>query len=482
VTNADWWARVIQARTERTDLLPKRVWALRKGDHEAAIDLKAVPASAPRLCSQWTVSGARRGCSAHTSRPNWWALSPTRGQYSRRKGGREMRGSIKQRYRGSWSIILDLGYQPHPDTGKVRRRQKWVTFRGTRAQAEKKLTALLGTLDAGTYVDTTKITLGEWLTEWLELAAKSVPLRPSTYARYKGIIEHDMITAPIAGMPIQKIRPSHIEAYYASATVSASTLTLHHAILHRALRKAVKDHIIAVNPATDLDGKPRSGRNRDDVQEHAWSATEARVFLMAAKAAGPQPAAFYGLALDSGARKGELCGLRWADLDLEAGKMHIQQQLLTPGPEPTFGPPKTGRPRTVALGAQVVDLLRAHRKHQAEIKMANRTSYADLGLVFAKEWSDVRKRGDTLGQPLQANNLGQREYAHLIKVAGIRRIKFHGLRHTCATLLLQAGQPVHVVSERLGHSKVSMTMEVYAHVLPDMQQDAAAKLSAILHG
>lgn len=98
--------------------------------------------------------------------------------------------------------------------------------------------------------------------------------------------------------------------------------------------------------------------------------------------------------------------------------------------------------------------------------------------MFAKDWSDVTRHGDTLGQPLQSNNLGQREFARLIKAAGVRPIKFHGLRHTCATLLLQAGQPVHVVSERLGHAQVSMTMEVYAHVLPDMQEQAAASLGA----
>ena len=114
--------------------------------------------------------------------------------------------------------------------------------------------------------------------------------------------------------------------------------------------------------------------------------------------------------------------------------------------------------------------------------MANRATYKDLGLVFAKEWGDVRKHEECLGQPLQLNNLGQREYAKLIKAAKVRAIKFHGLRHTCATLLLQAGQPIHVVSERPGHSKVSMTMEVYAHVhLPDMQREAAARLGALLH-
>ena len=105
-----------------------------------------------------------------------------------------------------------------------------------------------------------------------------------------------------------------------------------------------------------------------------------------------------------------------------------------------------------------------------------------LPFVFAKEWGDVNGRGDAPGRPLQSKSLGQREYARLIKAAKVRPIKFHGLRHTCATLLLQAGQPIHVVSERLGHAKVSMTMDVYAHVLPDMQQDAAATLGMILHG
>lgn len=154
----------------------------------------------------------------------------------------------------------------------------------------------------------------------------------------------------------------------------------------------------------------------------------------------------------------------------------------TAGATPVFGPPKTGKPRTISLAAETLELLRVHKRHQAALKMKNRSTYHDLGLVFAKEWQDVRKTSDTLGQPLQSNNLGQREYATLIKAAGVRPIKFHGLRHTCATLLLQKGEPVHVVSERLGHSKVSMTMEVYAHVLPDMQQGAAATMGAILGG
>jgi len=393
-----------------------------------------------------------------------------------------MRGSLKQRYKGSWSIILDLGFEPDPVTGVPKRKQKWVTFRGTKKQADAKLTELLGAANDGTFVEPSKITLGAWLREWLEVAVRR-QRRPTTYARYLGIIENDILPTTIASVPLQKLRGTHIEAYYTAAKVSPSTLTLHHAILHRALKKAVKDRLIPVNVAADLDGKPKADSDpTKDAREHCWEADEARKFLAAAKAAGPRPAAFYSLALDTGARKNEVCGLHWPNVDLERGKIAIVEQLTKPGPEPTFGPPKTGRVRTVSLSPETVELLRAHKRHQAEIKMANRTAYHDHGLVFAKEWADVRTHRDSLGEPLQSNNLGQREYAQITKAAGVRRIKFHGLRHTCATLMLRAGEPIHVVSERLGHKKVEITLNIYAHALPDMQQGAADRLGALLHG
>jgi integrase len=398
-----------------------------------------------------------------------------------------MRGTIKRRSKGSWTIRVDNGIGPSKkDPTKIIRKRIVVTFRGTKKKAQKKLTDLLKGLDDGTYVEASDLTLGQWLTEWLQ--SRRARIRPTSYERYKGIIENVIQTNAVANVPLQSVRASHIEQYYATLKVSPATLTLHHAIVYGALRKAKRDQLIVVNPAIDLEGRPRRTRDKsfEDARRHCWTATEARAFLAAAKAAGTQPAAFYGLALDSGARKGELCGLAWADLDLDSGKMHIVRQLLSPTVKNDgtldIGPTKTGKPRTVSLAKETVEIIRAHRKSQRELMMANRNRYHDHGLVFAKEWSDVQRRDDVLGHPLQMNNLGQREYAKLIKAAEVRPIKFHGLRHTCATLLLQAGQPVHVVSERLGHSKVSMTMEVYAHVLPDMQQDAAAKLGVLLHG
>ena len=114
--------------------------------------------------------------------------------------------------------------------------------------------------------------------------------------------------------------------------------------------------------------------------------------------------------------------------------------------------------------------------------MANRTTYCDHGLVFAKDYGDLTNRADMIGLPLQANHLGQRQFAGLVKAAKVKAITFHGMRHTCATLLLQAGQPAHVVSKRLGHARVEITLNAYTHVLPDMQKQAAVTMGALLHG
>ena len=153
-----------------------------------------------------------------------------------------------------------LGYEPDPATGKVRRWQKWVTFRGTRRKAEAKLTALLGAADGGTFVEPSKLTLIGWLREWLGVAIKP-QARPRTYTRYRGVIENHISKAMIADLPLQRIRPSHLEAYYASAVGSGSSLLTHHTVIRRALRKAVRDWLVTVNVAAGLDGRPRRPRD-----------------------------------------------------------------------------------------------------------------------------------------------------------------------------------------------------------------------------
>ena len=227
----------------------------------------------------------------------------------------------------------------------------------------------------------------------------------------------------------------------------------------RAVKAAMRAELVTRNVATLVSNKPHAPEGHDDVLANVWEAHEARQFLMTAKAAGPQQAAFYSLALDTGMRKAELCGSKWSDLGA-TGRLTVRRQLVKPGS---------------------LNLLREHRRLQAELKLRNRQHYHDHGLIFAKEWGDRTRRYDTLGDPLQMNNLGQREYAKLITASGVRRIKFHGMRHTCATLLLQAGVPAHVVQKRLGHKRIEMTLSTYAHALPSMQQDAADRLAEILH-
>ena len=174
--------------------------------------------------------------------------------------------------------------------------------------------------------------------------------------------------------------------------------------------------------------------------------------------------------------------MRWPNTDFESKAVTVVEQLIKPGPDPVFGPPKNSVNRTIRISPQTVELLRAHRREQNELKLKNGKHYHDRGLVFAKEWNLMTRSKDSLGDPLAMNNLGQREFSRIIAAAAIRRIKFHGLRHTCATLLLKARIPVHVVARRLGHKKVQITMEIYAHVLPSMQEEAAAEMGSILYG
>jgi integrase len=394
-----------------------------------------------------------------------------------------MRGSIVKRSKTSWALVVDQGRDP--TTGK--RRQKWVTFEVPRGvgqreatkQAEAKLAELLHQIDKGSYVDATRLTLVDHLRDW---HAKSVaPLkRPETTRVYLSMIEKHIAKSTIATVPIQKLRASDLEAFYATLTLSASTVTVIHAVVGRALKMAVRDRLIVANPATAVEHRPRVSKDHGlGAREHCWSADEARRILAAAKEAGPQVSAFAALAFDSGARKSELLGLTWAAIDLDAGTATIAQQLAPRcGERPVFAPTKTGKSRTVTLGVETITRLRAHRKQQRELMLANGAAYQKFDLVFAKEAEDVQKPTAALGQPCFA--LVTRHFRGVVKAAGVRPLKVHATRHTAATLLLQAGVPVQVVAQRLGHAQVSMTLEVYAHALPDMQRDAAARLGALL--
>jgi len=306
-----------------------------------------------------------------------------------------MRGSIRKRCKDSWNIIIDVGYQFDPDTGKQKRVQKWFTVQGTKRDAEKKLAELLHDVNHSQYVEPSKLTLGEWLTEWLETAIKPPNKRLRTYETYQSVIERHLKPA-LGHLRVQQLKPTDLKRYYNENALSPTTLEQHHTLLHSALKAAQLQGLVQRNVASLVIGKPHRREGRDDVLRHCWEAEEARRFIAAAKELGAQPAAFYTLALDSGARKGELCGLKWNDLDLDTGTVAIVRQLIKPGPEPLFGPLKNGESRTISVAAETVTLLRKHKAHQAELKLANRAQYHDHGLVFAKEWEHLHRHGDTL--------------------------------------------------------------------------------------
>ena len=222
-----------------------------------------------------------------------------------------------------------------------------------------------------------------------------------------------------------------------------------------------------MNPAELVVEKPVANRN---LEMNVWDEVEVRKFLLAAREAGIHEETFYTLAIETGMRKGEICGLKWEDVDLVARRLAVKRTLLRASPEPILGPPKAGRSRAVAISPQTSGLLKRHRIKQNELKLSLGDGYIDQDFVFAKED----------GGPLQINNFAQRSFARLIEKAEVPKIRFHDLRHTCATLLLSQEVNPKIVQERLGHSDIAMTLNRYSHVTPTMQDKAAQILGDVL--
>ena len=389
-----------------------------------------------------------------------------------------MRGSVRQRSKGSWLITLEFGYVRDPVTGKSKRIQKHATVHGTKREAQDKLTDLLHDATHGTFIEADKRTVGAWLDDWVELAIKPPRRTPRAYETYASMIALHLKPA-LGNLRLQGLRALDIEAMLAKKSMLApATLGKIFRVLSSTLKAAVCSQLVARNVATLVANRPRPPEGHQDAVENCWTAEEAATFLRVAQAVGPRQAAFYALALDSGCRKSELAGLLWPDVNLAQGRILVRQQLLSGGRHPVFVPTKGKRARTIDVASETIDLLRAHKQQQATLKLRHRQAFHDHGLVFCKDWSAVGRKHDTLGDPLSPN----REFAQLLAAAHVKPITLHGLRHTCASLLLSAGVPPHVVQQRLGHKRIEMTLSLYAHVLPGQQRDATRQLGSLLYG
>lgn len=371
-------------------------------------------------------------------------------------------GCIVKRGEG-YAVVLDLGKGPD---GK--RRRKWHSGFTSEREAKRFLVQALREMETGDYVEPAKTTVGEWLTKWLESYAKPA-LAPTTFELYQNNVKVHLVPA-LGGVKLQKLTSVHVQELLARLQAEGKAQwTIHgiYRVLHKALNDAVRAGLVARNVA-DMVNKPKQERK----PRPTLDPEEARRFLDAARE--DRLYALYVLAILHGLRRGELLGLRWADVDLEVGRLSITQAMKMVNNRPAFGEPKTARSRRlVELTALAVEALRRHRHEQKKERLAFGPDYQDHGLVFCQ----------VNGKPLDPHNMLKRSFKRLLKTAGIAKdLHLHDLRHTCATLLLKQGVHPKVVQERLGHSNISMTMDLYSHVLPGLQREAGEKLDALLSG
>jgi integrase len=380
-----------------------------------------------------------------------------------------MKGHIARRG-STWTVYYD-----RPRDAQTGRRRK--TSKGgfsTRKDAQRWLNKQLTDMDSGRFVEPSRTTLAEYLREqWLPgLDARG--LRPNTTTGYRQTIEKHVLANDVASVQLQRLSPEHLNRLYGALVhqkLSARTVRYVHMILRQSLRDAERWGRIVRNPA-DLAAPPAASAAARDAEQarHTWSAAELRQFLASVRADRDFP--LWLLLATTGMRRGEVLGLRWRDVDFERGRLSVSQTLTNVGGELVPSTPKTRKgTRSVALDEGTLDGLRAHRRRQASEQLAYGPNYEISEFVF--------RNPD--GSPVSPNAVSN-AFKHRVKAAKLPIIRLHDLRHTHATLALLAGVHPKVVSERLGHSTVGITLDIYSHAIPAMQEEAAERVASLVFG
>ena len=376
-----------------------------------------------------------------------------------------MRGSIKKDG-NSWNVVFDLGKDPV--TGK--RKQKRKRGFKTKKEAEKYINEQLNAIDKGTYFEPSEISLTEYLDYWLDNHAKPNTAQ-RTYENYQYMINVHL--KPVLGhINISKLQPSHLQEYYAQKLsngkideggLSAQSVKHHHRLIFKALKDAVKWQLIVRNVAEAVT-PPKTRK----VEMQTGDNEQVRTFLDVSKDSTYFP--IYLTAINTGMRRGEVLGLRWQDIDFENNIIYVRQSLQEVKKEGlTFKEPKSGKSRSITITSSLTKEFKKIYKQQLENKLLLGQGYQDLDLVFAQR----------NGKPIQPTEMA-RNYRKMVDISGLPYIRFHDLRHTHATLLLKQGVHPKVVSERLSHSTIGITMDTYTHVLPNMQKEAAQLLEQLI--
>jgi integrase len=370
-----------------------------------------------------------------------------------------MRGCIRKRGKDSYSIAVSLGRDAA--TGKYK--YVWMGVKGTKREAEKRLSELLHRLDTGAFVSPSKTTVADYLRRWLQEYVRP-NLSPRGFERYESIARVHLIP-DLGAIALTQLRPEHLQRQYASKLgkgLSPRSVRYQHVVLHKALETAMKWGLVVRNVADGVD-VPRS--RRKDMQ--TWSEFEVRHFLEVAKDS-PYYALFH-TALYTGMRRGELLALRWRDVGVQ--EIHVNRTLhqLRDGSY-VFTEPKSAKSRrTIDLSPSSILTLAEHRERQEGVRTVMGIPQTQDDFVFS-----------TLeGKPLRPNTVS-RAWTMLAARAGLRAIRLHDARHTHASLMLKQGVHPKIVQERLGHGSIQVTLDTYSHVAPGLQRAAAESFDKLV--
>jgi integrase len=378
------------------------------------------------------------------------------------------RGHVYKRG-GSWTYVLDTSLP-----GQRRRQRSKGGYR-TKRDALAALNEAHGALQRGLYVEPSKLSIKTFLHDhWLP--AIEAGLRKSTFEGYRSAIRSHVLPR-LGDTRLQALTPDQLNAFYGDLLregrrdgkggLSPKTVHNVHVMLHKALHDAVRWNYLPRNVAEFAD-PPRQTSSGKAMR--TWTPDELRGFLDFVK--DDTLYAAWVLSASTGMRRGEVLGLRWQDIDFDRRRLAIRQTIISIDYRVEISEPKTARGRrSVALDSGTVTALRAHRAAQNQDKLKLGEAYQDAGLVFC--------RAD--GTPVHPDRFTQL-FDKNVKDSGLPRIRLHDLRHTHATLALAAGIHPKVVSERLGHSTVAFTMDVYSHAIPSMEAEAAETIAALVRG
>ena len=375
-----------------------------------------------------------------------------------------MKGHITERAPGRWAIVLDVR-----DASTGKRKRRWHSFKGSKRGAQIECARLISELQGGLYLEPSKITVAAFLERWLTHVRAQVG--PKTFECYAELVRTNLVPA-LGSILLTKLRSAQISEAYAGALVdgrrdgkgglSPATVVYWHRLLKAALQQAVSWQILLRNPA-DAVSPPkteRHGMSIYDVEQIASlleAARDTRLHMLVT------------LAVQCGLRRGEIAALRWRHVDLAHAQLTIVESMEQTKSGIRVKRPKSGKGRAVAIAPSLVGDLHQHRLHQTEELLRLGVRLTEDAIVVAQ--AD--------GMPYQPRSLS-RAWEQWIVTTELPPIRLHDLRHSSASLMLASGIHPKIVSERLGHSRIGITLDLYSHTVPHLQTDAVAVVDEAL--